>query len=110
MAPSQPLVGSLWRSGASGADDLFGEENLPNTALIGTSFSRNSNFVSFLERDLNTRIPNFAKDGGDFAGFANAYFANAAFTQTPPKLLIWEIPERVIEAPRNGDTIRLGPA
>jgi alginate O-acetyltransferase complex protein AlgJ len=95
--------------GANSGDDLFGDDNLPNAALIGTSFSRNSNFVPFLERDLHTRIPDFAKDGGDFAGAANAYFAGAAFKETPPKLLIWEIPERVIEAPRNGDTIALGP-
>jgi alginate O-acetyltransferase complex protein AlgJ len=97
-------------AGASGADDLFGDDKLPNTALIGTSFSRNSNFVPYLERELHTRIPNFAKDGGDFAGAANAYFGGAAFRQTPPKLLIWEIPERVIEAPRNGDAVVLGPA
>ncbi|HTK01271.1 MAG TPA: hypothetical protein VL522_16695, partial [Bordetella sp.] len=80
--------------GANSGDDLFGDDNLPNTALIGTSFSRNSNFVPYLERDLHTRIPDFAKDGGDFAGAANAYFAGAAFKETPPKLLIWEIPER----------------
>ncbi|OZI66210.1 alginate O-acetyltransferase AlgX-related protein [Bordetella genomosp. 11] len=96
-------------AGTSGADDLFGDSNLPNTALIGTSFSRNGNFVPYLERDLHARVPDFAKDGGDFAGAANAYFGGAAFKQTPPKLLIWEIPERVIEAPRNGDTIALGP-
>jgi alginate O-acetyltransferase complex protein AlgJ len=96
-------------AGKESADDLFGDDNLPDTALIGTSFSRNSNFVPYLEQDLHTRIPNFAKDGGDFAGAANAYFGGDAFKQTPPKLLIWEIPERVIEAPRNGDTIKLGP-
>ncbi|OZI21144.1 hypothetical protein CAL26_27315 [Bordetella genomosp. 9] len=95
-------------SAGSGADDLFGDDNLPNAALIGTSFSRNSNFVPFLENALHARIPDFARDGGDFAGAANAYFGSPAFRQTPPKLLIWEIPERVIEAPRNGDTIALG--
>jgi alginate O-acetyltransferase complex protein AlgJ len=84
---------------ASSADDLFGDSNLPNIALIGTSFSRTSNFVPFLERDLHTRIGSFAKDGGDFAGSARDYFASKAFKQTPPKLLIWEIPERVIQAP-----------
>src|SRR5690606_40020665 len=31
-------------------DDLFGDSQLPNMALIGTSFSRHSNFVPFLER------------------------------------------------------------
>jgi alginate O-acetyltransferase complex protein AlgJ len=87
--------------GASSADDLFGDSNLPNIALIGTSFSRTSNFVPFLQSDLHTRIGSFAKDGGDFSGSARDYFASQAFKQTPPKLLIWEIPERVIEAPRD---------
>jgi alginate O-acetyltransferase complex protein AlgJ len=84
---------------ADAADDLFGDANLPNIALVGTSFSRTSNFVPFLERDLHTRIGNFAKDGGDFTGAARAYFAGPAWKETPPKLLIWEIPERVLEAP-----------
>ncbi|CAM3343455.1 AlgX/AlgJ SGNH hydrolase-like domain-containing protein [Bordetella sputigena] len=101
FTPTQPAAA------AAGADDLFGDDNLPNAALIGTSFSRNSNFVPFLESALRARIPDFAKDGGDFAGAANAYFGSAAFRQTPPRLVIWEIPERVIEAPRNGDAITL---
>ena len=84
-------------------DDLFGDANLPNIALIGTSFSRTSEFTPYLEMQLNTKIGNFALDGGDFAGSANAYFASPAFKDTPPKLIIWEIPERVIEMDRNHD-------
>ncbi len=84
-------------------DDLFGDANLPNIVLIGTSFSRTSEFTPYLEMQLNTKIGNFALDGGDFAGSANAYFASPAFKDTPPKLIIWEIPERVIEMDRNHD-------
>ncbi|CAM3312848.1 cell division protein FtsQ [Pseudomonas floridensis] len=80
-------------------DDLFGDSNLPNVALIGTSFSRNSGFVGFLQRALGAPIGNFAKDGGEFSGAANAYFDNPAFRQTPPRLLIWEIPERDLQTP-----------
>lgn len=78
-------------------DDLFGDADLPNIALIGTSFSRNSGFVGFLQRALGAPIGNFAKDGGEFSGAANAYFSSPAFTQTPPKLVIWEIPERDLQ-------------
>ncbi len=78
-------------------DDLFGDDNLPNVALIGTSFSRNSNFVGFLQQALAAPVGNFAKDGGEFYGAARAYFSSAAFTQTPPKLVIWEIPERDLQ-------------
>lgn len=81
------------------ADDLFGDSNLPNTALIGTSFSRNSNFAGFLEHALGAPLGNFAKDGGEFSGAAQAYFASPAFQQTPPKLIVWEIPERDLQTP-----------
>lgn len=83
--------------GGESLDDLFGDSNLPNVALIGTSFSRNSAFVDFLQRALGAPIGNFAKDGGEFSGATNAYFASPAFTQTPPKVLIWEIPERDLQ-------------
>ena len=92
---------------ASGAadnlEDLFGDDNLPNVALIGTSFSRNSNFVGFLQRALSAPIGNFAKDGGEFSGAAKAYFDSPAFKQTPPQLVIWEIPERDLQTAYAGD-------
>jgi alginate O-acetyltransferase complex protein AlgJ len=87
------------QSGGDNLDDLFGDDNLPNVALIGTSFSRNSNFAGFLQQALGAPIGNFAKDGGEFSGGANGYFDNPAFKQTPPKLVIWEIPERDLQTP-----------
>lgn len=87
------------QSGGDNLDDLFGDDNLPNVALIGTSFSRNSNFAGFLQQALGAPIGNFGKDGGEFSGGANGYFNNPAFKQTPPKLVIWEIPERDLQTP-----------
>ena len=84
---------------ADNLDDLFGDANLPNVALIGTSFSRNSNFAGFLQQALGAPIGDFSKDGGEFSGGANGYFNNPAFTQTPPELVIWEIPERDLQTP-----------
>ncbi|MGY2290859.1 alginate O-acetyltransferase AlgX-related protein [Pseudomonas sp. SDO528_S397] len=83
----------------SDPNDLFGDAGLPTVALIGTSFSRNSNFVGFLQKALNAPIGNFSKNGGEFSGAAKAYFDSPAFKQTPPKLLIWEIPERDLQTP-----------
>jgi len=88
---------------SSNPDDLFGDAGLPNVALIGTSFSRNSNFVGFLQKALNAPVGNFSKDGGEFSGAAKAYFDSPAFKQTPPKLLIWEIPERDLQTPYDGN-------
>lgn len=84
---------------AVASEDLFGDAGLPTIALIGTSYSRNSNFVPFLEHHLGATVANLAKDGGDFSGAATAYFAGATFRENPPKVVIWEVPERVIEAP-----------
>jgi len=91
------------KKSSNALDDLFGDENLPNIAVIGTSFSRTSQFISFLEMQLNTKIGNFAIDGGDFTGSAKAYFNSPSFKDTPPKLVLWEIPERVIEMDRKND-------
>lgn len=84
---------------ASASDDLFGDAGVPTVALIGTSYSRNSNFVPFLEHHLGAPVANLAKDGGDFAGAATAYFGGATFRHDPPKVVVWEVPERVIEMP-----------
>ncbi len=86
-------------SAAKGEEDLFGDADLPQVALIGTSFSRNSHFAEFLAAALQTPVGNFAKDGGNFWGAAGAYFGSDAFRQTPPKLVIWEIPERALQLP-----------
>ena len=87
--------------GHSGDADLFGDAELPSVALIGTSFSRNSNFAPFLEQKLHRQLGNFAMDGGDFDGAARAYLRSAAFKQTPPKMVVWEIPERVLSSDLN---------
>lgn len=81
------------------ADDLFGDTSLPSAALIGTSYSRTSSFVPFLEAALHTPVPSFAQDGGDFWGAAKTYLASAELRDTPPRVVIWEIPERVLQMP-----------
>lgn len=96
----------LSQGDADNLDDLLGDDNLPNVALIGTSFSRNSNFVGFVQQALGAPIGDFAKDGGEFSGSANGYFSNPAFKQTPPRLVIWEIPERDLQTPYS-EAIRL---
>ena len=81
------------------ANDLFGDADLPQLAVVGTSFSRNAHFVPFLANALQAGVANFAKDGGDFAGAAEGYFNGAAFRQNPPRVVLWEMPERVIQMP-----------
>lgn len=84
---------------AVASDDLFGDAGLPSIALVGTSYSRNSNFVPFLEHHLGEPVANLAKDGGAFAGATISYFSGATFRNNPPKVVVWEIPERMLESP-----------
>ena len=67
--------------------------------LLGSSFSLNANFQGRLQEALGRPIGNFAEAGGGFASAARTYFKGGAFADTPPKLVIWEIPERVLSQP-----------
>ncbi len=82
---------------ASDADDLFGDSGLPTLALLGTSYSRTSEFVPQLSQALGVAVGNFARDGGRFGGAARAYFNSTAWKQTPPRLIIWEMNERDLQ-------------
>ena len=100
------LGASSTSSANSQTDDLFGDADLPNVVVIGTSFSRTSNFVPFIEKELGAKVANLARSGGDFSGAMNAYLSSVAFKKTPPKLVIWEIPERVLQQPAAKDSIQ----
>ena len=100
------LGASSTSSANSQTDDLFGDTDLPNVVVIGTSFSRTSNFVPFIEKELNAKVANLARSGGDFSGAMNAYLSSVAFKKTPPKLVIWEIPERVLQQKASTDSIQ----
>ncbi|MDH4401189.1 MAG: cell division protein FtsQ [Burkholderiaceae bacterium] len=91
---------------STSTDDLFGDTDLPNIVVIGTSYSRTSNFVAFIEKELNAKVANLARSGGDFSGAMNAYLSSVAFKKTPPKLVIWEIPERVLQQSASKDSIQ----
>lgn len=80
---------------------LLGDDNLPNTALVGTSFSRNANFAGFLQQALGAPIGAFAKDGGGFCGAMNAYLKSPTFTAGTVRQVIWEIPERDLQSAYN---------
>jgi alginate O-acetyltransferase complex protein AlgJ len=84
---------------SSQEDDLFGDAGLPTIAVMGTSFSRNAQFIPLLSHYLGESVVNVAQDGGDFAGSPLKYLQSTAFKQTPPKTIVWEIPERMLQQP-----------
>jgi alginate O-acetyltransferase complex protein AlgJ len=81
--------------------DLFGDESTPTIALVGTSYSANSlwNFAGFLTESLGEEVANYARQGkGPFVPML-AYLRSDDFRRKPPRLVIWEIPERALAAP-----------
>jgi alginate O-acetyltransferase complex protein AlgJ len=76
---------------------LFGDVEFP-AALVGTSYSAKEtfNFVGFLKEHLEADVLNAAQVGrGPFVPMRD-YLASDDFLNSPPKLIIWEIPERYI--------------
>ena len=78
---------------------LLDDAPVPQIALVGSSYSVNANFHGALEQAMSAPIGQFAQSGGAFWGSARDYFRSPAFKETPPKLVIWEIPERVVNQP-----------
>ena len=68
-------------------------------ALVGSSYSVNANFAGYLQEALKAPLVNVAEAGGGFARSAQHYFTGKTFRETKPKLVIWEIPERVVGQP-----------
>ena len=81
------------------AGGLLDDAPVPEVVLLGSSYSVNANFHGRLEEALRAPVGQFAQAGGAFWGSARDYFRSPAFRETPPKLVIWEIPERVVGQP-----------
>jgi alginate O-acetyltransferase complex protein AlgJ len=97
--PDRERAQTMVPLGAAAAGGLLDTPPPPQVALIGSSFSLNSNFHGALQQALGTQVAQFATAGGGFWGAAAQYFASAAWRDTPPKLIVWEIPERVVDQP-----------
>lgn len=78
--------------------DLFGDVEVPPVTLVGTSYSANPKwgFANFLMESMGTEILNAAEEGMGPFETMRKYLKDAAFKKTPPKLLVWEIPERYL--------------
>jgi alginate O-acetyltransferase complex protein AlgJ len=87
-------------SQAATPGDLFGDAGLPGVVLVGTSYSANPlwNFPGYLREILGEDLADYSKEGlGPFRPMAD-YLRSADFTGHPPRLAIWEIPERAFAA------------
>ena len=82
---------------------LTGASAAPSIALVGSSYSMTwtgfaDDLRAFLQRDLvNVSIP---ANQGQWYGI-ESYLKDEAFQASPPKILIWEMPERDLYATPN---------
>jgi alginate O-acetyltransferase complex protein AlgJ len=86
------------QQGESGG--LFGSSTIPVT-LVGTSYSANPlwNFEGALKEALGADVLNVANQGEGPVVPMRDYLSSPEFRDTPPELVIWEIPERFLRVP-----------
>ena len=84
--------------GGKAAGGLLGDADAVPVTLVGTSYALRGNFHGFLQQALSARVLNAARDGGGFLQAATDYFKDEAFISSPPRLLVWELPERFLGA------------
>jgi alginate O-acetyltransferase complex protein AlgJ len=82
----------------STSSGLFDDAGVP-VVLVGTSYSLRANFHGRLQEFLVTKVLNSAKDGGGFLQAMTAYLKDDAFKTAKPQVLVWEIPERMLQSP-----------
>ena len=83
----------------SDADSLlFAAEPSFEIALVGTSYSANKlwNFPGAIEQQLGQEILNYAEEGKGPIEPMMTYLSSEDFANSPPRLLIWEFPERYL--------------
>jgi alginate O-acetyltransferase complex protein AlgJ len=90
------------------AGGLLDEGPKVEVTLVGSSYSVNANFAGHLQQELKAPVLNVAEAGGGFARSARHYFTGKTFKETPPRLVVWEIPERVVGQPLVDDDRVLG--
>jgi alginate biosynthesis protein AlgX len=74
------------------SSDLFGDTEVAEVILAGTSFSAPQyNFAGFLKEKAAVDVDNRSISGGGFHSSMLQYLGSQDFQDNPPKILIWEI-------------------
>ena len=99
-APDRVAVETTSMKEADGdlAAALFGDTGGPPVTLVGTSYSLDPawNFGGALKQALGADVLNLAQEaGGPFAPMIT-YLSGPEMAEAPPRLVIWEIPERYL--------------
>lgn len=95
--PAERATVTILRRVDEGSVGLFGTPEIPVT-LVGTSYSADPRwgFETALKRSLASDVLTVASEGrGPFAPM-EAYLAGNTIEEIPPRVVIWEIPERYV--------------
>lgn len=97
---SENFIPIQFQRGASSAT-LTGADEVPKVVLVGSSYSQEwTGFPDSLRYYLQRDVGNYSLDAsiGQWVSFYR-YLQSDAFQATPPKLIVWEVPERDMVAP-----------
>lgn len=77
-------------------ESLFGDDDLPQVVVLGTSNSTEiipsyANFTGFIKRFANIDLINEAISGGSLKGSITKYFLDGKLEKQNPKAIIWEV-------------------
>lgn len=95
-----------------GGDGLLGDAPAARVALVGTSYSAETlwNFAGALEEALHEDVMNYAKDGKGPIEPMLAYLQSSDLAASPPRLVVWEMPERYLVARQPLEAYHLPPS
>jgi alginate O-acetyltransferase complex protein AlgJ len=104
LGPKDDILLANTTTAAGGANgDLFAEVELPVT-VVGTSYSQDErwNFAGALRQALGSDLLVAAQRGGGPYLPMLDYLQGDAYRSAPPKVVVWEIPERYLSEPLMG--------
>jgi alginate O-acetyltransferase complex protein AlgJ len=93
---------------AAASDGLLDEAPRPEVVLVGTSYSANPrwNFTGALQESFGEDVANYAAEArGPFVPMLD-YLGSEAFRAAPPRLVIWEMPERYFPMSDDADSTK----
>ncbi|GGR58758.1 cell division protein FtsQ [Deinococcus seoulensis] len=84
-----------------GGGGLLGEA--PQVMLAGSSYGLRGNYAGALQEALGSAVLNVSTEGAHFSGSIRPALQDPAFLDSPPRVLIWEIPQRFLPLPLDSE-------
>lgn len=78
---------------------LLDDVPAPTVLLVGSSYSRNSGFLDYLQDTLNREVAQRSQDGGGFAAALLDILTRDPALLSQTRLVVWEFPIRVLTQP-----------